>query len=275
MLLLEKFHELLRPWRSAFLQPRTWQRAQRLAYGLLLCLRTHLTSNAICATGRQFLDWSADYRLFSRSRWDPHSLFDPIFDRLPGLLPSAPAPVVAALDDTLCKKTGRHVPGATFARDPLSPPFHVNLCRGLRFVQASVLVRATQFLGPARALPVRFEPAPPAIKPKSQAAGKHTRKNQRNQKKNAKRNRKNRKSAPAAKRKAATLTPEEQEYRIQKKLRALTQVGVRVLNSLRQALDARPDTRQRQLLVSGDGSYTNRPVLRQLPERTTFIGRIR
>jgi hypothetical protein len=48
-----------------------------------------------------------------------------------------------------------------------------------------------------------------------------------------------------------------------------------VLQSLRDALDARPDTRQRQLLVSGDGSYTNRTVLRQLPERTTFIGRIR
>jgi hypothetical protein len=47
------------------------------------------------------------------------------------------------------------------------------------------------------------------------------------------------------------------------------------LQSLREALDARPDTRQRQLLVSGDGSYTNRTVLRQLPERTTFIGRIR
>jgi hypothetical protein len=40
-------------------------------------------------------------------------------------------------------------------------------------------------------------------------------------------------------------------------------------------LDARPETRQRQLLVSGDGSYTNRTVLRQLPERTTFLGRIR
>src|SRR4029077_6265623 len=36
--------------------------------------------------------------------------------------------------------------GATYARDPLSPPFHVNLVRGLRFVQASLLVRATQFL---------------------------------------------------------------------------------------------------------------------------------
>jgi hypothetical protein len=101
MLLLLKFNELLRPSRSTFAQQRTWQRAQRLAYGLLLCLRTHLTSNAICATGRQFLDWSADYRLFSRSPWDPHTLFDPIFDHLAALLPSEQAPVVVALDDTL------------------------------------------------------------------------------------------------------------------------------------------------------------------------------
>jgi hypothetical protein len=280
MLLLEKFHELLQPWSSVFAQQRTWQRAQRLAYGLLLCLRTHLTSSAICATGRQFLDWSADYRLFSRSSWDPHGLFDPIFDRLAALLPSEQAPVVAALDDTLCKKTGRHVPGATYGRDPLSPPFHMNLVRGLRFVQASILVRAIGFLGPARALPVRFEPAPPAVQPPSlKAAHKHTRQDQANQKKNqekaAKKAAKKKTGAPADKKKAAVPTPEEQEYRLQKKLRALTQVGVHVLQSLRQALDARLATRRRQLLVSGDGSYTNRTVLRQLPERTTFIGRIR
>jgi hypothetical protein len=275
MLLLEKFHELLRPWSSVFAQQRTWQRAQRLAYGLLLCLRTHLTSNAICATGRQFLDWSADYRLFSRSPWDPHALFDPIFDHLGTLLPSPQAPVVAALDDTLCKKTGRHIPGATYARDPISPPFHMNLVRGLRFVQASILVRAIQFLGPARALPVRFEPAPPAVKPPSlKGARKHSRQEQTSQSKNQKKNAKNKTRAQGSNKKAV-VSPEEKEYRLQKKLHSLTQVGVRVLQSLRDALDARPDTRQRQLLVSGDGSYTNRTVLRQLPERTTFIGRIR
>jgi hypothetical protein len=270
MLLLEKFHELLQPWRSAFAQQRTGQRAQRLAYGLLTCLRTHLTSNAICATGRQFLDWSADYRLFSRSPWDPHALFDPILDHLAELLPSAQAPVVAALDDTLRKKTGRHIPGATYARDPQSPPFHLNLCRGLRFVQVSVLVRARQFLGPARALPVRFELAPPAVKPKNRKrVDPHARKNQRNP------NQKQKKTTAKRNKKATPLTAEEQEYRLQKKLRALTQVGVRALQSLRQSLDARPATRQRQLLVSGDGSYTNRTVLRQLPDRTTFLGRIR
>ena len=275
MLLLEKFHELLRPWSSVFAQQRTWQRAQRLAYGLLLCLRTHLTSNAICATGRQFLDWSADYRLFSRSPWDPHALFDPIFDHLAALLPSPQAPVIAALDDTLCKKTGRHIPGATYARDPMSPPFHVNLVRGLRFVQASVLVRATQFLGPARALPVRFEPAPPAVKPPSlKDARKHSRKDRRNQTKRQKKNAKKKTRAQASNKKPV-VSPQENEYRLQKKLHSLTQVGVRVLQSLRDALDARLDMRQRQLLVSGDGSYTNRTVLRQLPARTTFIGRIR
>ena len=45
--------------------------------------------------------------------------------------------------------------------------------------------------------------------------------------------------------------------------------------SVRQSLDERAETAQRQLIVSGDGSYTNKAVLRQLPPRTTFIGRIR
>ena len=124
--------------------------------------------------------------------------------------------------------------------------------------------------------PCAFEPAPPAVKPPSlKGAHKHTRKNQANQKKNQKRTAKKKTRRPSRQEKSCDSTPEEKEYRLQKKLRALTQVGVRVLQSLRDALDARPDTRQRQLLVSGDGSYTNRTVLRQLPERTTFIGRIR
>lgn len=271
MLLLQKFDELLQSWGATFAQQRTRQRAQRLAYGLLLCLRTHLTSNAICATGRQFRDWSADYRLFSRSRWDPRTLFNPILDHLPALLPSPVAPVVAALDDTLCKKTGGRIPGAAFARDPQSPPFHVNLCRGLRFLQASVLVRA-QPGGPARALPVCFEPAPPAVKPK--------RKNSPGRRHKAR----NLQTAPlsqaskASRTKAQKTEPEtaeQQEYRRQKKLCALPRVGVRVMHWLRAALDSRPATRLRQLLVCVDGSFANRTMLRDVPPRTTLIARIR
>ena len=240
MNLLETFDDLLQNWHSVFSQQRTFERARRLTFGLLSCLRLHLTSTAICASGRQFVDWSADYRLCSRSPWEPHRLFAPVFDQLPALLPSPTAPVIAALDDTLCKKTGRHIPGVTMARDPMSPPFHVNLCYGLRFVQLSLLVSPLASPGPARALPVCFDPAPPVIKPKKNAAAEVW-----------------------------------QAYRREKKQRTLPRAGVQAMANVRRTLDERSQTRQRQLIVSGDSSYTNRTVLRNLPERTTYAGRIR
>jgi hypothetical protein len=163
--LLQAFEQLLLRWESLFPQHRTFTRARRLTFGLLVCLRQHLTSNAICALARQFEDWSADYRVLSRSPWDPHRLFDPIFDGVRRFLKPDNAPVLVALDDTSCKKTGRKIPGVNTLRDPQSPPFRVNLHRALRFVQGSLLV-APSSPGPARALPVRFEPASLPVKPK-------------------------------------------------------------------------------------------------------------
>jgi hypothetical protein len=159
MNLLETFERLLLMWSSVFPQQRTFDRARRLTFGLLTCLRSHLTSNAICAVGRQFLDWSADYRVLSRSPWQPHRLFDPIFEGVHPLLKPDLAPVLAALDDSAFKKSGRKIPGVSTVRDPQSPHFHTNLIRALRFVQASLLISPSS-PGPARALPVRFEPAP-------------------------------------------------------------------------------------------------------------------
>ncbi len=240
MNLLETFDSLLQEWRNVFAQDRSFDRARRLTFGLLACLRQHLTSMAICATGRQFVDWSADYRLCARSPWDPHQLFDPVLDRLSGLMASPAAPVIAALDDTLCRKTGKQIPGVAIARDPLSPPFHVNLCYGLRFVQVSLLVSPVESPGAARALPVRFDFAPPAVKPKKSAA-------------------------PEA----------HATYKEEKKQRALPMAGLAAMASVRRSLDNRPETAARPLIVSGDGSYTNKTVLQNLPPRTTFIGRIR
>lgn len=228
MNLLETYDNLLQDWRKVLSQERTLQGARRLTFGLLVCLRLHLTSRAICAVGRQFVDWSTDYRLCSRSPWNPHRLFDPIFD------------LIAALDDTLCKKTGRHIPGVGMARDPMSPAFHVNLCYGLRFVQTSVLVSPADAPGAARALPVRFDFAPPAVKPKKNA-----------------------------------LAEVQEAYKKEKKQRALPLAGLAAITSVRQSLDERAETAQRQLIVSFDGSYTNKALLRNVPPRTTFIGRIR
>jgi hypothetical protein len=240
MNLFESMDRLLRDWSEAFPQQRTTIRIRPLTYGLLLSPPKHTTSAAICAIGRQFEDWSADYRVFSRSPWDPQSLFDPVMDHAIPLLPPHPAPVIAAMDDTACKKSGRHIPGVATVRDPQSPPYHVNLIRGLRFVQASLMLAPLDGNGPARSLPVRFQPAPPVAKPK--------------------------KNAPVQ---------EWEEYKKRKKAHALTQIGLSTVINLRNALDQRPDTLLRQFLITVDGSYTNQVLFKALPPRTTLIGRIR
>lgn len=193
----------------------------------------------ICAAGRQDDDWSADYRLFARDRWHADDLFAPVVRGALHLLPDD-APLVAALDDTSLRKTGRKIPGVGYRRDPMSPPFHVNLVPGQRFVQLSALVHENATPAPARGVPVRFRHAPPIPKPKF--------------------------DADEAAKKA---------YREQCRQNNLSTCGRDLIGQLRDEMDRRHDARQRKLIVAGDGSYTNQTVLRGLPERTAFIGRIR
>ena len=239
MNLLSTFDALLLSWRDVFPQQRSFDRAYRLTFGLLACLRDHLTSAAICTTGRQFLDWSADYRLFNRSPWDPRRLFDAVIDGAVAFLAPDPLPIIVALDDTVCRKTGRRIPGVSTWRDPQSPKFHTNLISGLRFVQASLLVSPAQ-AGPARALPLRFQPAALPHKPKKNASD-----------------------------------DEREQYKQQRKKCCLSNIGVGVIHSLRESFNQRVATRLRTLLITVDGSYTNRAVLSQLPANTILLGRIR
>ena len=52
-------------------------------------------------------------------------------------------------------------------------------------------------------------------------------------------------------------------------------VGVKVIGSVREEMNQRAELRDRILIVSGDGSYTTRDVVRNQPEKTIYIGRIR
>jgi hypothetical protein len=119
---------------DAFSQQRTFERAKRLNLSLLACPGRRTVSNLLCTGGRQFLDWSADYRLFSQDAWEAQRLFGPVLRGVLEVLPTT-APFVSALDDTHLKKTGTHIPGVAWRRDPLSPPFHTNLIRAQRFIQ--------------------------------------------------------------------------------------------------------------------------------------------
>jgi hypothetical protein len=176
--------------------------------------------------------------MFSRSNWNPQRLFDPVLDEY--LDRYRKGPVTAAIDDSKFKKTGRKVKGASWHRDPLSPPFRVNFMFGLRFIQASLLFahyREGDF--PPRAIPICFQEAPPLKKP-GKRASEETKK----------------------------------EYnRLKHQINLSTQAH-EVIRGLRDSLDQRGGS-TRWLLMVGDGSFCNRTMFRAEMDRTHLIARCR
>lgn len=238
MTLLEAFDALLAETERAFSQQRILARARQLAYGFVTLWGRHTISRALCATRSQFRDWSASYRVFSRSPWEPHDLFQPVFRQC--LARSATAGLIPlALDDTTVRKTSKRIPGVSYARDPMSPPFHPNLVMGQRFIQVAAILRPQGLRGPARTIPVRFEPAPPAVKPNKRA------------------------------------TEEQWElYRQVQKAQTLSWQAVRLAHDVRRDVDQAGHAGSTLLWVT-DGSYCNGTVFRHLPERSELVARAR
>lgn len=203
----------------------------------LVCFGRHTITGLLRLQGRTQQDWTADYRLYAQERFAPDKIFGVIRQDIQELLAPA-APLVAAMDDSLLRKSGSKVYGVRYLRDPMSPPFQVNLVRGLRVLQISAAVpRGTQ--GAARLIPIDFEQAALPAKP--------------------------RKNAPES---------AQEAYRQERAKRNINRVGHQRLALLRQQLD-QSGWMQRPLIVSIDGRFTNSTVLRHLPPRTTLIGRVR
>jgi hypothetical protein len=236
--LLATFLKIVAPWRTVFPQGRTYRRAVRQALGSLCCVGRHCLSRILWAMGRQDRSWSAEYFLHSRCQWEAQAPFQAI---LTAALPLCRGRLVGvAVDDTRLRKTGRCIEQAAFYRDPLSPPFHVNLVRAIRFLQASLLVpchRRAPFS--TRALPIRFEDVPRVKK-------------------------------PARKADAAVVAT----YKAAVKVHNLSQRFVTMAQAVRQALDA-AGGRLKILMLAVDGSFCNRTCLRDVLDRTELIGRTR
>jgi len=203
----------------------------------LACLGRHTVTGHIATSGHQFDDWSADYRLYSKERLDSKTLFDPIRHEILNHL-DAKSPAVVALDDTRLKKWSKHTPGVRYRRDPLGPKFRTNLILSQRFIQASMGWSNEQ--GQVRMIPIDFCHAPTVVKPK--------------------------KNADESVWKA---------YWQAKKEHVLSRVGANRIRMIRQALDEREGMKDRRLCTVVDGGYTNGTFLKNLPERTDVIGRIR
>jgi hypothetical protein len=167
--LADALNALLWAAKDTFPQHRTFLRARELALGFVITWGRHTISRAICALNHQFEDWSASYRLFSRSPWEPADLFQPVLEKAVAMRGGA-GPIPIAMDDTTLRKTSKRTPGVAYARDPMSPKFHPNLILGQRFIQAAVILRPEGLEGPARTAPIRFQPAPPPTKPDKKAS---------------------------------------------------------------------------------------------------------
>jgi hypothetical protein len=146
-----------------------FERARRLAVSAVAGLGRRTVSGMLCAGAMQFADWSAAYRLFGGGRMDRRALFAPVLEAVAAELPDG-APLVAAMDDTLVRKRGRKVHGASWRRDPLGPRFQTNLVWGQRFLQISAALPDGARPGRARLVPIGFVHAPQAAKPRRGAA---------------------------------------------------------------------------------------------------------
>jgi hypothetical protein len=238
MTLLTAFLEIIRKWQSVFPQERSSLRAIRQALGSLVCLGRRTLTRIIWTNGGQDRCWGAEYFLHSRCRWEPQQLFTPILEQA---LPFCAGRYIGiAADDTRLHKTGRCIQQAFYQRDPLSPPFHVNLMLGLRFLQASLLVplyRRSK-IG-TRALPIRFQEASRVKRPGRKAT-----------------------------------TEEWKWYRAAVRKYNLSQKFVSMIQDLRLALDA-AGASLKILVMAVDGSFCNRTVFGASVEKTEIIARAR
>ena len=223
---------------EAFGQQRSRIRAMELSMGTLCALGRRTLSRSICAVGRQHQDWSADYKIFSRSPWEPEGMFVPVLKEYLARYPDRP--ICLAFDDTKLAKSGRHIPSAFWQRDPLSPPFHINFIYGLRFMQASLIFpHYDEGDFSARGMPVRFVECPAIKKPGKRAT-------------------------------AEQVTA----YKKAKKTHNLSYQGLEIIKGLRANFDNLGEAK-RKMLLAVDGSLCNKTIFSKPLERIDIIGRCR
>lgn len=238
-MLLPFYRRLLeQSWKDVFKQTRTLRRGIQHALTWPCAMGRRTISQMICVQGRSQLDWSADYKFYSRSHWEEQGLFDAISEEYLDRYPKKP--VVLAIDDTRLAKSGKKIPGTSWQRDPLSPPFQVNMLWGLRFVQGSLLFpHHCEGDFSARAYPVLFKHVPVVRKPGMRATEQ-----------------------------------QQEEFR---RLRNANNLSTQSLNWLRQYREHLDQLKawDRVLRVVGDASFCNRTFYKHSLDRTELLTRCR
>ena len=211
-------------WNFVFPPQRSLQRALTLAFGIVCGVGRRTITRAIRFAGNTQKDWSADYKVFSRSPWEARALFHPIWEQ--ALQEHRLERIVISTDDTRVWRQGKQVPQTQWHRDPMGPPFQTHLRWGPRLLQASLVLPLYQpdAQNSSRSIPVRFEMAPVIKQPGQQASAE-----------------------------------ELKAYRCLKKQKNLSRQFVAMTQELRERLN-QTGHRQKRLLQVGDGSFCNHTV---------------
>jgi hypothetical protein len=112
--LLEGFDSLLAQASRVIASADTANRLRAHLLAQLECLGRHTVTGLLATNGQLHSDWTADYRLCSRQRFDAAELFAPIRRGAQQSLAPQEALTVAR-DDSILRKTGRKIPGSVFA----------------------------------------------------------------------------------------------------------------------------------------------------------------
>ncbi len=240
MKLVNSFDNLFENFHPHFKSTESFGRARSLAYCSVFTYGRRTISRLICSKNEQHNDWSADYKFFSLREWNANDLFLEILKECDEHSYWPDGDVLVALDETIRKKTGKKIPGVATLRDPMSLPYHVNLSPGLRYLQAACIITPENKLEYKRAIPIFFQEAAPAKKPKKNASDS-----------------------------------EKEHYKKEQKAKRITVQGHEATLKIRTQVDQLPEGQSRRLFITADGSFANRNFLRDLPDTITPIVRVR
>lgn len=234
--LVSSFGGLALSFACVFTQP-SFASFLTLITGWVFCLGRHTVTGLIVAAGAiEQKHFSSFHRFFSRAVWDLDSLGRIVLTLALRFLPEGVA-VLLAVDDTLGRKTGRHIWGAAMHHDPLrSTPARPVFSFGHSWVVLSIIIRVPFVKHRFFAIPILFRLY-------------------------RKKARKRPPGRPKGERKSTgDATPDE--YRTRPEL------AVEMLEIAAEWLG------RRRFRVVGDSEYSGKSVSRELPENADLVGRM-
>jgi hypothetical protein len=234
--LVSSFHELLLSFAVVFTQP-SFENFCTLLAGWVFCFGRRTVTGLLVAAGAvEGKHFSVYHRFFSRAVWSFDALGHVALKLALPFVPTGP-PILLAVDDTLGRKSGRHIWGAGMHHDPLrSTPARPAFSFAHSWVTLAIVVKRPWTQDRYFALPFLFRLF-----------------------------RKKRKKRPPGRPKGERKSTGEataQAYQTR------PQLAAEMLEIAAQWLPGR------RIRVVGDAEYSGGSVSRQLPDRVALVGRM-